>query len=161
MGFSSSSQKSDNTSQQTSQSYNQAYPGLSSQLSPVVGQTQTANNALMGMLGIGGQAANTQAFDDYRNSAGYDFTRKAGESGITSNNAAKGALGSGATLKALGSYDTNLASTFLDKYLAQLSGLSNTGIQAGQVLASAGNTANSQGTSYGTTTGKSSGIQVG
>jgi len=70
-------------------------------------------------------------------------------------------LSSGATLKGVSQYSSNLASSFLNSYLSNLMGLSNTGIQAGQILSSAGSTANSQGTSYGNSSGSSFNASLG
>lgn len=160
MGFGSSQQSSQNQSQQTSQSYNQAYPFLQGALGGQVSNVGKGSNAIASLLGLNG-SADTSGLDNYLNSANYNFTRDQGIKGITSSNAAKGLLGSGSALKAITDYSSNLASTYLDKYLSNLMGLSNTGIQAGQVLASAGNTANSQGTSYGNSSGSSFNASLG
>ncbi len=151
MGFGKSSSKSNQQSQNTSASYNQAYPMLSESLGSTVGQAATGSNAIASLLGVGGAGAagQTEAFNNFKNSSGYDFIRNEGVNGITSSNAAKGLLGSGSTLKSIGKYSSNLAQNFLNSYLQNLSGLASTGIQAGQVIGSAGSTANSQGTSYG------------
>lgn len=160
MGFGSSKQSSQNQSQQSSQSYNQAYPFLQGALGGEVGNVGKGSSAIASLLGLNGPA-DTSGLDSYLNSANYNFTRDQGIRGITSSNAAKGLLGSGSALKAITDYSSNLASTFLDKYLSNLTGLSNTGIQAGQILASAGSTANSQGTSYGTSSGSSFNASLG
>lgn len=161
MGFGSSKQSSQNQSQQTSQSYNQAYPELNSTFAPQTALTGSASNAIANLLGLNGSTGTNQGFEDFKNSAGYNFIQDQGVRGITSSNAAKGLLGSGDTLKSISGYSSNLASNFLNSYLSNLTGLSNTGLSAGQILSSAGNTANSQGTSYGTSTGKSSNVSIG
>jgi hypothetical protein len=116
---------------------------------------------LASLLGLNGSDEGGKAFDMFRNSSGYNFIKDEGMRGINSNNAAKGLLGSGSALKKISEYSSNLASTFLDKYLANLSGVTNTGLQSAQILAQAGNTANSQGTSSGTSTGKSTSFGLG
>lgn len=161
MGFSSSKQSSQNQSQQTSQSYNQAYPLLQSALGDQVSNAGVGNSAIASLLGLNGSDEGSKAFQTFKDSSGYDFIQSEGIRGINSNNAAKGLLGSGSALKAISNYSSNLASNFLNNYLSNLMGLSNTGIQAGQILASAGSTANSQGTSYGTSSGKSTNFSLG
>lgn len=161
MGFGSSKQSSTNNSQQTSESRNQAYPELQQAFGGSTALTGQSSNAIANLLGLNGSTGSTQGFDDFKNSSGYNFIQDQGVRGITSSNAAKGLLGSGDTLKSVAGYSSNLASSFLNSYLQNLMGLSGTGIQAGQVLSSAGNTANSQGTSYGTSTGKSSNFSLG
>lgn len=160
MGFSSSNQSSNNQSQQTSQSYNQAYPQLSSTFAPQTSLTGSSSNAIANLLGLNGATGQDAGFQNFKDSSGYNFIQDQGVRGITSSNAAKGLLGSGSTLKSISNYSSGLASNFLNSYLSNLTGLANTGLGAGQILASAGNTANSQGTSYGTSTGKSSSMQL-
>lgn len=155
MGFGSSKQSSNNSSQQTSQSYNQAYPFLQGALGDQVGNAGKGTSAIASLLGLNGGTAGSDAFNRFKDSSGYQFLQDEGVRGINANNASKGLLGSGSALKAISGYSSNLANNFLNSYLSNLMGLSNTGIQAGQVLASAGNTANSQGTSYGTSSGSS------
>lgn len=161
MGFGSSKQKSENSSQQTSQSYNQAYPFLQGALGGQVSNAGKGSSAIASLLGLNGSDEGTNAFNQFKDSSGYNFIQNEGVKGITGNMAARGLLGSGSTLKAISDYSNNLASNFLNSYLSNLMGLSNTGIQAGQILASAGSTANSQGTSYGTSTGKSTNFSLG
>lgn len=160
MGFSSSKQSSQNQSQQTSESRNQAYPFLQSALGDQVGNTGKATSVISSLLGLGGDDGKA-GLDAFLKSSNYNFTRDQGIEGIQASNAAKGLLGSGSALKGITNYSSNLASTFLNNYLSNLMGLSNTGLQAGQILASAGNTASSQGTSYGTSSGRSTSFSLG
>lgn len=161
MGFSNSTQRSENSSQQTSQSANQAYPSLQSALGNQVNNTEKGSTALANLLGLNGTDAGADAFKQFKDSSSYNFIQNEGLRGINANNASRGLLRSGSALKAISGYTTNLATNFLNSYLSNLTGLSNTGIQAGQILASAGSTANSQGTSYGTSTGKSTNFSLG
>lgn len=161
MGFSKSKQKSENSSQQTSQSFNQAYPFLQGALGGQVSNAGLGSSALASMLGLNGSTAGADAFNTFRNNSSYDFIKGEGLRGITGNNAAKGLLSSGSALRRITDYGSNLAGNFLNSYLAQLSGLSNNGLQAGQILAQAGNTANSQGTSFGNSSGSSIGANLG
>ena len=161
MGFGSSKQSSQNQSQQTSESKNQAYPFLHGALGDQVGNAGVGSSAIASLLGLNGSDAGTNAFNQFKDSSGYNFIQNEGIKGITASNAAKGLLNSGSTLKGVANYSSNLASNFLNNYMSNLMGLSNTGIQAGQILASAGSTANSQGTSYGTSTSKSKNFSLG
>lgn len=161
MGFGKSKQKSSNQSQQTSQSFNQAYPFLKSTLGGTVGNLNTGSSAIASLLGLNGSKAQDEGFTKFRDSSGYNFIRDEGIKGITASNAAKGLLGSGSALKAITDRSSNLASTFLNQYLSQLLNFTNTGTQAAQILSSAGNTANSQGTSFGTSSGSSTNIGLG
>ena len=161
MGFGHSSQSSNNQSQQSSQSLNQAYPFLQGALGSEVSNVGAGTNAIKALLGLTGDTGQKAAFDTFRNSSGYNFARDQGIEGITGSQAAKGLLNSGSTLKAITNFSSNLANNFLDKYLSSLSGVSNTGLQAAQILSGAGNTANSQGTSIGTSKGSSTNLSLG
>jgi hypothetical protein len=161
MGFGSSKQQSHNQSQQTSQSYNQAYPQISQDLGGQVGNVGTANNAILSLLGLNGSTAGGDAFNKFRDSSGYDFIKQQGLDGITAGSAAGGSLDSGATFKAKSKYASGLADQFLNSYLSQLTGVGNSGLGAAQVITSAGSTANSQGTSYGNSSGKSTNFSLG
>ena len=161
MGFGSSKQKSENQSQQTSQSFNQAFPFLQGALGDQVGNAGKGSSAIARLLGLNGSDAQDEGFQKFKDSSGYNFIQNEGIRGITGSNAAKGLLGSGSALRSITNYSSNLASSFLNSYLSNLMGLSNTGIQAGQILASAGNTANSQGTSFGNSSGSSFNASLG
>ena len=161
MGFSKSNQSSQNQSQQTGNSYNQAYPGLNATFAPATGNTAVGTNAIRALLGLDGGTAQDEGFQKFKDSSGYDFIRNEGIRGIDASNASKGLLNSGSALKGISSYSSGLAQNFLNSYLAQLQGLSNTGIQSGQILANAGQTSTSQGTSSGNSTGKSSQFSFG
>ena len=160
MGFGKSKQKSENTSQSTSTSLNQAYPFIKDTYGSQTALTGSSSNAIANLLGLNGGSAQDSGFENFKNSSGYNFVRDEGLKGITGNLAAKGMLNSGSALKAISGYNNNLASTFLDRYLSQLTSLSNTGLGAGQLISSAGNTANSQSTSFGTSSGSSSNLNL-
>ena len=161
MGFGSNKQKSTNTSQQTSTSANQAYPFLQGALGDQVSNAGAGTNAISALLGLNGGSAQDAGFQKFKDSSGYNFIQDEGMRGITSNNAAKGLLNSGSALKGITKYNNNLSSTFLNSYLSNLMGLSSNGMQAGQIIAAAGNTSNSQGTSYGNSSGKGSNFNLG
>lgn len=161
MGFSKNSSSSQSQSQQTSNSSNRAYDFLNSSLGGQVGYAGRSNNAIADLLGLNGAGAQTQGFDTFTNSPAYKFQQDRGVGAITSSNAAKGMLNSGDTLKRITEFGQGLASTYLDKYLAQLSSLGGAGLNAGQIIGSAGGISSSSGTSSGTSTGKSSSFQFG
>jgi hypothetical protein len=161
MGFGSSKQNSNNQSQQTSESKNQAFPFIQEQFGSQTALTSSSSNAIANLLGLNGATGQDEGFKKFRESGGYNFIKDEGLGGITASNASKGLLNSGSALKKITTYGTNLASNFLNSYLAQLAGLSDTGLKAGQLISSAGNTANSQGTSFGTSSGSSLNASLG
>jgi len=161
MGFSSSKQSSQQQSTSSSNSNNQAYPFLQAAFGGQTGYAASGNNVIASLLGLNGDTGQNQAFDNFRNSSGYNFIRDEGMKGINANNASRGLLGSGSALKALTGYNNNLATSFLNSYISNMSNLSNSGLQAGQLLAGAGNTANSQSNSFGNSTGKSTSLSSG
>lgn len=107
-----------------------------------------ANNAIGNLLGVGGDpTAANNAFANYQNSTGTQFQLNEGSKAITTNNAAKGLLNSGATLKALTKYGQNLGSTTFNNYLSQLGGLQQAGLSAGGAIGGAGSQAGATGAS--------------
>lgn len=161
MGFGKSQQSSTQQAQQTASSSNQAYPFLQGALGGQVGNVSKGSDAISSLLGLNGSTAGTDAFNQFRNSSGYDFIRDQGIAGINASAANKGLLTSGSTLKGVSDYSSSLASNFLNSYLTHLSSLSNTGIQAGGLISNAGQTSTSQGTSSGSSVGKSANLQLG
>lgn len=120
-------------------SNNQAYPWLRQTYG---GQAQTgvgANNQIAALLGLGGDpnAANS-AFNTFRNSSGYQNIFNEAMRGVTNSAAGRGLFGSGATGRALQTNAGNLANQSFGNYFAQLSGLSNSGLQAGNLIGTAG-----------------------
>lgn len=111
---------------------------------PVMAQ---ANNPVMaqGTSAGGGGDGPKSAFDNYLKSTGYQFQLGEGQRAITTSNAAKGVLNSGATAKALTKYGQNIASTSFNNYLSQLGSLSQQGLSAGASIGGAGSQAGAQG----------------
>lgn len=106
-------------------------------MQPFVGTGQSANNALAGLLGTGGDPnASANSFSNYLNSTNYKFQLGQGLQGIEYANAP--AFTSGATAKALNNYAQGQAGTALAGYEGMLQGQSNTGEQAGSSLAGVG-----------------------
>jgi hypothetical protein len=153
--FGGSGSKSKQQSTASSSSQNQAYPWLQETYSPQVQTGLDATGALKNLLGLSGPAQFDDQFNDYKDSSGYNFMFDQGQKAITGNNAVKGLLNSGSTLKALNAFGTNTASTYFNQYLDRLLGLSKSGQEAGGLISGAGNTSQSQSQS----TGKSSSYQ--
>jgi hypothetical protein len=111
---------------------------------------QPAISAIMGAVNnpVTQQAGSGDAFQNYLNSTGYKFQLGEGIGAIEASQATKGALNSGATLKALQQYGQNLASTTFNNYLNQLGQLSGQGLQAGQLVGGAAQQAGSEAAAY-------------
>jgi hypothetical protein len=111
-------------------------------LNPFVNQGYAANNALAGLLGIGGtpgdKAAYQGAFDNYRKSTGYEFRVGEGMDALNSKLAASGTLNSGAAQKAALQYGQNIASDEFGRYTSALTGQQQIGVGAGSALAGVG-----------------------
>lgn len=136
--------KSQSTSQQTSG--NQAYPFIQSTYGDTAGSTGSYSSLIQSLLGVGGTAgAGAAGLNAFQNSAGYQNALTTGSNAITGNNAAKGLLNSGATLKALDRFGSNLGNSYYNDYLNSLFNGANLGIGAGQLISGSGQT--SQGTS--------------
>lgn len=98
-----------------------------------------AYSTLQGLLGLGGDpAAGQAAFDQYKDSTGYQFRLGEGTRSVENSAAARGGLNSGATLKALTQYGQNFASNEFGNYLNQLQGVIQPGQQALSQNAQAG-----------------------
>lgn len=130
----------------STQSSNQAYGTISNDLGSTASGVGDISSLLSSLLtGTGG----TDAYNAYKNSTGFNQQMQAGSQAITDNAASRGLLQSGSTAKALTQYGTNLANQNYGNYLTQLLGAQNSGINAAQVIAGAGQQ------SSGSTSGKS------
>ena len=125
-----------------SQSGNLAYPQLSGAFSGNLSNGTGANNQMANLLGLNGGPAQTQGFNNWKNSTGYQFGLHQGMDSITGNAATQGLLNSGSTLKALDTYGQNYADTQYGNYFNQLNQLNDSGIRSGGVLAQAGQFSN-------------------
>jgi len=130
---------------QSGSSSNQNFGASQSNLSSTVGQTGAAASAISALLGNGGTAEQQQAFNNAKNSSGYNFNLQQGTDAITGNAATNGLLNSGSTLKAVSNYGQNTANNFLQQYIQNQSGLAGLGIQANNSITGAGQTQQSQG----------------
>lgn len=123
-----------------SSSGNHAWEPVSDAFKPALGYVTQGGNSIASLLGLGGDSAAQQtALSNFANSGGMKFLMGQGNNMINSNMAAKGALHSGATLKALDKYGQGLGSTYLNQYMDNLFKLSNVGLGAGGVMSQAGN----------------------
>lgn len=139
--FGGSSQKS--TSNSVSSSSNQAYPYLNGALSGTVSNGTGAGDQLASMLGLNGSTGQSDAFNKWKDSTGYQFGLNQGVQSITGNAATQGLLNSGSTAKALDTYGQNYANTQYQNYLNPLQNLLSSGLQGAGVISSAGNVSNS------------------
>ena len=146
--------KSKSNWQQSSESGNRAYPYIQETFGNIASNTGQANDYVSRLLGLGGDASvQKAAFDQYRDSAGYNFLRDEGINAVTASNAAKGLLKSGSTLTALQNRGTQLADTYLTNYLDRLNNLSTQGLQAGALISDAGKYSVSSGSGTSTSSG--------
>jgi hypothetical protein len=106
------------------------------------------------LLGLGGSGQQTTALNNFANSGGMNFLKEQGQDMITSNQAAKGLLNSGDTLKASQQYGQGLASTYLNQFMQNLLGLGGLGLGAGGVMADAGRWSKAESHETGPTQGK-------
>jgi len=120
-------------------SSNQAYGTINNAVQPALGNIAQGSNALNAFL-----SGDTSGFNTYKNMAGYDAMAESGSRGITGNAAASGLLRSGSTGKALQSFGSNLNQQFADNYFQKLLGQAGLGLQAGNLLAGAGQTSTSK-----------------
>lgn len=136
-------------SQSTSSSSNQAFPYLQSALGGTIGQGTAAGSSLADMLGLNGNPAQAQGFNNFRNSTGYQFGLDQGLQSIRGGAATKGLLNSGSTAKALETYGQNYANTQYGNYTSLLQSLLGSGLQGANILSGAGQVSQSQSTSSG------------
>lgn len=127
-------------SKQKSTSSNQAYGTLSNALGGSLGYTQQGGDLIAALLGVGGD---TSGFDNFLDSAGYNFVLDSGSRALRGSRAATGGLRSGMTDKALVRYGQDVGKSYLKDYMSNALNLANLGLGAGGVLAQAGNTSSS------------------
>lgn len=134
-------------SKEQSHSSNQAYPYLQGALSGTVGQGTSAGSQIANLLGLNGGGAQTDGFNQFRQSTGYQFGKDQGIQGIVGSQATKGLLNSGGTLKAIDQFGTDYANTKYQDYTSMLSGLLGQGLQGASILGNSGQVANASGSS--------------
>lgn len=129
-------------SQSTQDSYNKAYEPVSTAFSPMLPYAQQGASSLAALL-----SGDFSGFNKYKEGTGFDFAMNRGLGAIDANAAGRRMVHSGSALKALEAFGTGLQSTYADKYLQNLTGLSNLGLNAGGALTGAGSVSKSQSTS--------------
>jgi hypothetical protein len=135
----SAAQDAENAATQNNALESQIYQNNTRLETPYINAGDTAESALMGFLGLGGDPqATDQAFNDYLNSTGYQFALNQGLGGVAQTKAAQGLLGSGSLVKALDSYGTGLAQQYGQQYVGNLQNMTNTGAGAANALAGFG-----------------------
>ena len=126
-------------------SSNQNFGASKANLGSTAAQTGGAASAISALLGNGGTQGQQDAFNNFKNSSGYNFDLQQGTNAITGSAAAKGLLNSGSTAKAISNYGQNTANNFLQQYIQNQMGEAGLGIQANNSINGAGQT--SQGNS--------------
>lgn len=105
-----------------------------------------ATNFLSSLLtGSGNTGAAQSGYNNYLQNAGYAPAMRQLSQSVTGQGAASGILNSGSTAKALQSRGTELNQQYFNNYLQQLAGLSGLGLQAGGLVANAGQQSKSNG----------------
>jgi hypothetical protein len=84
-------------------------------------------------------ARSAEAFQNYRDSVGYDFTKQEGINALDQSAVARGALGSGKAVKSAVKYGSDLAQTYTQNYLDRLTGQQGVGLSAANALATGNN----------------------
>ncbi len=131
--------------QQTSNSYNQAYPTINSAFSPILNNVTKGTDALSALLGTGGNTAGqSAAFKNFQGSTGYQQQLQTGLNAVQGAASGRGVFNSGATAKGLQTYGQNMANSSMQSYIQNLLGLSSSGLSAGGVLTGAGQVSNGQ-----------------
>lgn len=126
------------------------YNNTVSNLAPFLSTGQSALSQLSGLLGIGGGAGGTGApnssalYSALSNYPGYQFTLQQGLQANAQSEAARGVLNSGANIRNATAYGQGLASSQIQNYLSQLSGLGSLGENAGAITGNAGSSAGYQ-----------------
>lgn len=113
---------------------------ITKNLSPAIQDGVSAIGDLSNAIGGAG------GYQNYLQNAGYQPAMTAMTRGVVGQGAASGLLNSGATAQALQTRGTQLNQSFYNNYLQQLTGLSGLGLQAGGLVANAGQQSTSSST---------------
>lgn len=125
-------------SKSTSNSYNKSYDYIKDTFSPVTSYAGTGAEGISKLL-----SGDASGFNAFKNATGFNQLLQEGSRGITGNAAANGLLRSGGTGKALVNYGNTMQNQYADNFMQRLLGLSSLGMNAGQLIAGAGNVNNS------------------
>ncbi len=117
----------------------EVYAQNTQNLSPFMQTGTRAGTSINAVLGLGGDpAAQERAFEQFRNSSGYQFQVDEAERATNSAFAHRGGFNSGAALKALQDRRQQLANGTSGNWLAALQGQQGTGLSAANALAGVG-----------------------
>ncbi|WP_157220625.1 hypothetical protein [Flavisphingomonas formosensis] len=114
-------------------------------IQPEVDSGNAAGGYIDALLGLDktDSAAADKAFQNYRDTSGYQFLQDEAQKGVLANSAAAGAFQSGATAKALQERAMNLADQTKNNYITQLTDVANRGTSAkGSVISQGQNLTN-------------------
>lgn len=115
------------------------YNRNSATLAPYVQGGNRAGTAMQSLLGLSEDPrAFDQAFDNYRNSTGYQFQFDQGNRAIQNSAAAQGGLLSGNAIKAGQRYGQQMGQSSFQQYLDRLYGQQGTGLTAASAQAGVG-----------------------
>lgn len=121
----------------SSSSDNQAYPWIKDTYGSMAQNGVGANNVLSGLL-TGDDGEFNAGYDRFKSSAGYQNVLDTAMRGLSGSAGSRGMLRSGSTLKALQDRAAGIGDQYFTNYLGQLSNLSGQGLNAGQLITSAG-----------------------
>jgi hypothetical protein len=155
-GGSKSKNSSQSLSNSSSLSENRAYGTIKDIFQPYAERSADTSNQIFNMLGLNGQQNMDQAFQTFRSTPGYQFGLDEGLRGVNAGMAGRGMLGSGAALKSLQRFGQGYADQQYDKYMANLFGMNDKTLSAGQLLSGAGQYSTAQAMSKSASKGKSS-----
>lgn len=109
---------------------------------PTINLGTSADNTIAGLLGIGGNAAKSEAaLKTFRNATGYEDILDTALGAVNSNAYASGLGDSGATMKALLREGGKVANSSLQGYIGNLTDVANRGGQARSLVAGVGQNA--------------------
>lgn len=105
-------------------------------LSPYMGQGPLATQTINGLLGLGGnQAQSDAAFNTFKSSTGYESRLAEGNRGVNAALGASSIRDSGAAVKAASKFNQNFASNEFGNYLGNLQNQQALGMSAASALA--------------------------
>jgi len=106
------------------------YQGDRAAIAPYAQAGNPAGTQINAMLGLGGQPAQTSAFDQFRNSTGYQFRQQEGMNALNAGYAGAGVLQSGAAMRGAQEYGQNFASNEYSNYMGLLDNQQRLGLSA-------------------------------
>lgn len=120
------------------QSSNRAFEQIQTAFTPWIAPGTAGMGQAASILGLNGAGASQEGLDNWWASSGGDFMLNKGFADIDARASSMGGGQSGATLKAMENYRSDLASTKLNEYLSNIFNLNQQSLGAGQLIAGAG-----------------------